>query len=273
VYESHFGLSRRPFGETADPSAYVPLPTREAVARRLRYGMEHGQGPALVFGPPGSGKTLLARTIGRDLGMPTAHLTFPAMPAGELLAYLADELDADDDPSARPDPATPTGSALRRLRRRLSESAARGERPLLVVDEAHLIDDPASFEALRALLNFTTLGPPDLMLLLVGGPEVLLRLPAGLTDRLTARCLLGPLSESESSAYVHGRLASAGAPETLFTPDALATLHRAAEGLPRRLNRLADLALLIAYAEGLPRPDARVASAAAREADPDALAA
>ena len=61
MYESHFGLSRLPFGESTDPSAYLALPSREAVLRRLRYGLEQGQGPALIFGPPGAGKTLLAR--------------------------------------------------------------------------------------------------------------------------------------------------------------------------------------------------------------------
>ena len=140
-----------------------------------------------------------------------------------------------------------------------------------MVDEAHLIDDPSTFEALRALLNFATLGPPDLMLLLVGGPELLLRLPAGLADRLTARCLLGPLSESETASYVHGRLASAGRPRTAVHRRGLHTLHRASDGLPRRLNRLADLALLVAYADGLPRPDARAIAVAVREADPGSV--
>ncbi len=221
----------------------------------------------LIFGPPGTGKTLLARALARARGGTSAHLAFPAMPAAELFSFLADELDAGPGGDG-----TLAGS-LRRLRLMLASATARGKRPLLVVDEAHLIDDLATFEALRLLLNFATTGPPDLSLLLVGGPEILLQLPAGLTDRLTARCLLGPLSESESATYVLGRLEAVGAPAPLFAPDALAALHRAADGLPRRLNRLADLALLIAYAEGLPHPDSRIVAIAAREWEHDSLAA
>jgi type II secretory pathway predicted ATPase ExeA len=271
LYEAHFGLARRPFGETVDPSDYVALPGRDAVLRRVRYGLEHGRGPALIFGPPGTGKTLLARVLAREVGAPSAHLTFPALPLADLLALVAEDLGASP-PHESPTPPSPSVS-IRRLRRHLSATAGRGERPLLVVDEAHLIDDPSTFEALRLLLNFASQGPPDLSLLLVGGPDVLLRLPPGLLDRLTARCLLGPLSESESQAYLLGRLAASGASSPLFDAESLAALHRAADGLPRRLNRLADLALLVAYADGLPRPDARAVRIAAREADLDGLAA
>jgi hypothetical protein len=56
LYEEHFGLNQRPFGETVSPSAFVALPSRDTVLRRLRYGLEHGQGPGLLFGPPGVGR-------------------------------------------------------------------------------------------------------------------------------------------------------------------------------------------------------------------------
>ena len=49
--------------------------------------------------------------------------------------------------------------ALRLLRDQLAAAAAAGRRPLLIVDEAHLIHDPATFETLRLLLNFATAGP------------------------------------------------------------------------------------------------------------------
>jgi type II secretory pathway predicted ATPase ExeA len=259
LYETHFGLTPRPFGDTSRPEAYVALASRDAALRRIRYGLEHGGGPALLFGAIGSGKTTLAHALARELNWPATHLVFPAMPAAEFLSYFGDELHA---PPAEPG----LSGSLRRVRRALDESARREGRLLLVVDEAHLIDDPATFEALRLLLNFTDGDRPGLGLLIVGGPEVLLQIPPALSDRLAARAMLGPFTAEESALYVLGRLASAGARRLLFDPEALAELHRSADGLPRRLNRLADLALLIAYAEGRDRPDAVAVEIAAREA-------
>ncbi len=267
MYEEHYGLERRPFAETVNPSSYVALPSRDAALRRVRYGVEHGLGPALLFGQSGSGKTLLTRRLAFEIGVPTVHLTFPAMPAVDLLICLVEEL------GGVPVEVQTMASALRRLRELLADHAERGVRPLVVVDEAQLIHDASVFEVLRLLLNFNSLGTPDLALILAGTAEVLLQLPAGFQERLTAKSLLAPLTESESASYIQGRLASAGARVPLFTPEALQQLHLAALGVPRRLNHLADLSLLIAYAESRSQADPRIISIAAREFQIDPLAA
>jgi type II secretory pathway predicted ATPase ExeA len=256
VYEAHFGLHLRPFGESVSPSTFIALRSHDATLRRLRYALEHGQGSAVLFGPPGSGKTLLVRRLASELHSRTVHLTFPALAADELVAYVASEF------TGVTAPVRSQSAALRQLRDHLAASAARQERPLLVVDDAHLIDSVSAFETLRLLLNFASLGPPDLSLLLVGGAEILLDLPPGFADRLAARCLLGTLSEAESSAYLLGRLTFAGAKYPLISPSALSLLHAAAGGLPRRLNHLADLALLIAYGRDLAIADDSAVSSA-----------
>jgi type II secretory pathway predicted ATPase ExeA len=267
MYQTHFGLNERPFRETVSSSAYVALPSHETALRRLRYGLEAGLGPAILFGPGGSGKTMLARRLVRLWPGPAVHVTFPALSPAELIAHLAQEFgDLAVAPSSFQE-------ALRLLRGQLAAIVAQSQRPLLIIDEAHLIAEPRTLEALRLLLNFDTDGSPDLSLLLVGGAEVLLDLPAALADRLPARCLLGPLTAAETSSYIRGRLAAAGAQAPLFSPEALSALHQNAGGLPRRLNRVADLALLIAYAQELPLVDAHTVVTAAREFNHDGMAA
>jgi type II secretory pathway predicted ATPase ExeA len=259
VYETHFGLAQCPFSETVNPAAYIAVPSRDAVLRRLRYSIERSQGPAVLFGPAGSGKTILSRRLASDLHIGVVHITFPALSAAELLTHLAQEF------GGLPAPPRSLADALYHVRAHLGALAARRERVLLIVDDAHLIDTAGTFEALRLLLNFTTDGPSNLSLLLVGGTEVLLGLPAALGDRLAARCLLAPFAEAESSMYILGRLTAAGATSPLFTEAALAALHHSASGSPRRLNHLADMALLIAFAQDLPAADELTVSSAARE--------
>src|SRR5262249_20875771 len=138
VYESHFGLRQHPFVESVNPSAYIPLHSRDAVLRRLHYAVIHRHTPAVLIGAHGSGKTLLARRLASESNALLVHLTLPALPPGDLLAHLAYEF--GDGVQANLSPY----AALRQLRDRLAALVNSGRRPLLIVDDAHLIQEVAT---------------------------------------------------------------------------------------------------------------------------------
>lgn len=259
MFLAHFGLVRNPFGETTRADAYVSLPSRESALRRLCYILEHDQGPAIVHGPPGLGKSLLAGRLAHEMGARVVDLSFPILPAPRLLESLLAQL------GPRPASSTAHHDLLSELRDQLAALAHRGERPIVVVDDAHLIRDPETMGLLKLLHNFRSQGPPDLRMLLAGESEFLLDLDPGLADLVGCRVLLEPLSAPESAAYVGGRLERAGATRSIFTKPAIDALHWAAMGRPRHLNRLANLSLLIAYARDLNLADETTVTLAAAE--------
>jgi general secretion pathway protein A len=123
--------------------------------------------------------------------------------------------------------------------------------PVIVVDEAHLIEDFQVFQALRLLLNFQQGKKCRFSLIFVGQNELLntVRRLGQLEERLSVKCLLRPLSAEETTAYVTCRLEAAGAPRPIFEPAAMQPLYELSGGVPRRINRLCDLALLVGFAD------------------------
>jgi general secretion pathway protein A len=206
----------------------------------------------VLAGASGVGKTLLVEFLKTTLDSavtPMVHLVFPRMEPEELLAYLADELQG-----VEPSGGTPaTHQSVRRIRDFLAKNAERGRHALVLIDEAHLIDDAARLETLRMLLNFECDGRPTITLLLVGQPGLLTALERTpqLEERLDVKCLLRPFAPAETAAYVEHRLRVAGAGKSVFADEALEIVHEFSRGVPRRINRLCDLALLIGYAEEL----------------------
>ena len=73
---------------------------------------------------------------------------------------------------------------------------------------------------------------------------------AALDQRVATRFTIKPMDLAESAAYLRHHLALAGREEPLFADDAIARLHRVANGLPRALNNAATAALIAAAAAG-----------------------
>ena len=224
------------------------------------------RGAALLAGPAGTGKTLLSHLVEAQLDArfsPFVRLVFPQMSSRDLLAYLADELGAPPADS----PRYTIEESVRRLERYLSENAALERHAVIVVDEAHLLEDCGSLETLRLLLNFERHAKPTLTLLLVGQMNLVSavgRLPS-LAERVAVRSLLRALSAEETAEYIRHRLEAAGATREIFTPGSLEALHYLGHGIPRQINRLADLALLVGFADRLPQLTAEQIEAVSEE--------
>jgi len=251
MYQAHWNFERRPFEQVTGSDFYYPAEVHQGALLKLRYTIENRRGSAILAGAAGLGKTLLVGELFRQLGgeyTPTIHVVFPQMPAHQLVSFLADELCGPLDQIDR-------GSVdlhIRRIRNFLAENTRNGRHTVVAIDEAQLLEERESLETVRLLMNFQTDGQPDLTLLLVGQPQLLLNVErlGGIEDRLAVKSLLRPLKMDETLSYVSHRITVAGANHSIFTPDALEAVHELSLGIPRRINRLCDLALLIGFAEG-----------------------
>lgn len=252
MYEDYWRLERRPFGAGCDPRFYYPSDAHQGTLLKLRFAVESKHAAALVIGESGTGKTLVGRLLAERMPTecsPLVHLTFPQMPAANLLAYLARELQAPHTSGSQVPSIDESVWALQQL---LAANAHAGKHAVVIIDEAHLLEGNQTFEALRLLSNIEVDGAPAVTMIFVGKPALMPifeRLPQW-EQRLAVKCLLRPLSSDETHAYVQHRLQEAGAVDEIFELEALDALHAISQGVPRDIHRIADLTLLTAFADG-----------------------
>ena len=254
MYLNYWQLASKPLESGADRTKFFSSETHEAALLKLRYAVENRRGAVLLAGPAGVGKTMLVQLFRNELSaayQPQAHVVFPQMSGRDLLAYLAELLGAP----AAASPRHTIEESVRRIELVLEQNAKAGRHAVVVVDEAHLLEDCGSLETLRLLLNFEFSGEPALTLVLVGQMNLVSavgRLPS-LEERIAVKALVRSFTVEETADYVRHRLTAAGATREIFTPDAIEALHYLGHGVARQINRLADLALLVGYADELPR--------------------
>ena len=270
AYLEHFGLTRPPFQVRPDPDYFFADSRAGEILDALLQAAKHSEHPgSIVVADIGCGKTLLARQLARRLpeDIKPLLLSFPCLGRDDLLDALGSELRLTD---------LSADSDTKRfaLQQALREQRAHGQRPLLIIDEAHTL--PAeSLEEVIALLHPE---PQDTLagLVLIGQPglDTLLTDPRlrRIQDDHAPRFDLTPFSRAEVAAYIDYRLATSGRQgEPLFTEAALDLISKDSSGRALRINLLADLALQAAAAEDaaqVDKPHVRQALAHLPEAVP-----
>jgi type II secretory pathway predicted ATPase ExeA len=247
-WATHFGLARTPFGKSiAARDLFARQAHAEAVARISFCVLESALG--VVTGDVGAGKTVAVRAAVATLD-PTRHQVIyipnPAFGTRGLYVTIVRALGAQP----RYLKAELMAQAADLL---AAETAERHRRVLLVCDEAHLLR-PDQLEELRLLTNADMDSASPFAGLLVGQPTLNRQLRMGafaaLDQRIATRFSIKPMDLAESAAYLRHHLQLAGRDEPLFADDAIARLHRVANGLPRALNNAAVSALIAAATAG-----------------------
>ena len=249
MYHTFFELNEPAFSIAVNPRyLYMSGQHKEALAHLL-YGVAGGCF-VMLTGEVGTGKTTIIRCLLEQMPENTdiAIVMNPTSKVPELLSIVCDELGANyikDEPSVK--------DLTDALHQHLLKSHTQGRNTILLIDEAQLLSVEA-LEQIRLLTNLETTTQKLLHIILVGQPELktLLSQPQlrQLSQRITARFHLEPLTLNETRAYIHHRLKIAGMLEgrTPFPEAIIKKIQRFSGGIPRLINVICERCLIGAYA-------------------------
>jgi len=262
-----YGFTRMPFGRSLAPSMLHRHPGHgEALARITWCVDQHALG--VITGEVGAGKTVAIRAATAALD-PSRHVIIylpnPSVGVRGMLHHIVNAL--GQVPSFYT--ATLAPQAADAL---AAEHAERGRVPVIVIDEAHLLDNQ-QLEAIRMLTNHDMDSGAPFAALLVGQPTLRQRLRLGvlaaLDQRIAVRYAMTGMTPTDTAGYISHHCGIAGRTDTLFSGDAVTVIHNAARGYPRAVNNLSVNALTAAFAKNQPIVDEKAARIAVTETGHD----
>lgn len=259
MYEKYWGLTRKPFENTPDPEFLYNSSQHEEALARLLYVIKERKGAAVLTGVFGCGKTVLGQALLKELSEDRyriAFINYPLLDHIEFLLAVAKSLGSQDLPVKKSEVLL--NAILDSLNNTLLNNYRDGKESVVVIDEAHLIEDAKIFESLRLFLNFQL---PDrflLTLLLFGQPELRDKVESNkqLEQRIAIKCHLSNLDAKDTGKYITHRLKVAGREEPVFSAKAVEHIYEHTGGIPRRINRLCDICLLSGLSKNISLIDA-----------------
>lgn len=268
MYKTFFNLARNPFNPTPDPVCFVPTKRHNEALAALYHGVRQHKGFVVLTGEVGTGKTLLLRCLlgllkeSKDIAY--AYLFNGRLSPTEFLQYILSDFGLPASGKSKYELLLDLGSFL----------ASRGSMKMttvLIVDEAHHLSADI-LEEVRLLSNLETTDDKLLQIVLVGQPELDVKLDSvelrQLKQRVAVRTQLGALDADETKRYIEQRLQIAGeGPHSspLFSEEAILSVYRYSQGLPRLINTICENSLIAAYARRLPGVTPEIVGNVAKE--------
>ena len=243
----------QPFGLSPDQRFIYRSDAYIWAFEQITTAVQQREGLMLVVGEPGTGKTLLCRTLLSRLSgrHPICVVVDPCVRIEELLLQMLQDFGVlhagRTDRLSRHD-------LVATLHRFLASLIPLNTTAVLVIDEAQHLD-PAVLEQLRLLSNCESDRAKLLQIVLVGTPalEGVCRSEdmQHLDQRIARRCRLSPLNREEVLEYIESRLMVASLPAQEFTRPAVNAIASLSGGIPRTVNLLCERSLDLARRRGV----------------------
>ena len=248
MYLEYWGFEKPPFSNVPTQNLFYRSPQHEEALSRILYVVEHRKGVAMLTGEVGCGKTTVAKALTDYLKSDkfSFHLlSNPALGPLDLIKAILLTLGIRSENGNKP-------VLLNQLTERLIQNAREGVNTILAIDEAHVIQDEATLDELRMLLNLQANDEFLITLILLGQPPLLKRIRElqPLKERISVKFNLGPLDVQDTARYILHRLKSVGATRGVFTAESIKPLFAYSAGIPLRINNICDRCLLIGFMQG-----------------------
>ncbi|MFC9898559.1 ExeA family protein [Nocardia sp. NPDC127579] len=261
--QAHYGFTRTPFGRDLAPGMlHRHASHNEAVARISWCISERSIG--VVTGEVGAGKTVSVRTVLAGLDPSRHTVIYIPNPMIGVRGIHEEIVNAFGQHVAH------LGSRLmvQASKALVAEREERGRTPVLVIDEAHLMNYE-QLESVRMLTNTNLDQDSPLACLLVGQPTLRrtmkLAVLAALEQRTALRYTMPGMTSAETTSYIAHHLKLSGRADPLFTEDAISLIHTTSRGFPRAVNNLALQSLVATFAAGKSLVDEVAARSAVSE--------
>ena len=244
--QGFYGFTRMPFGRDLAPGMLHRHHAHGEAAARITWCVTERR-IGVITGEVGAGKTVAIRAALATLD-PTRH-TIIYLPNPTIgVRGIHHQIVAALGGQPLVHHATLVPQAADAL---ATEHAERGRIPVLIIDEAHLLDHP-QLESIRMLTNHDMDRHSPFACLLVGQPTLRRRIKLGvlaaLDQRIGLRYNMPPMTDQETASYLRHHLNLAGRSDPLFSDDAITLIHQTSRGYPRAVNNLAIQSLIAAFA-------------------------